>query len=87
MTPWAFIKSLQAEAIEFLIKTTKDETPSWITEEYLEENLELALHREITSWNVQEQLVFDKDGKEEEREYRAAEFRASLRWKGKLFSN
>ena len=48
-TPWAFIRSLHTEAVEFLIAATSEDRPSWITEEHIEENLELAFHREITT--------------------------------------
>lgn len=84
-TPWQFVLSLVDDARGFLIQSS-DELPSYILRGYIEDNLQLAVHREVWSWNVHEKLVCDKLGREEDREFVAAMFIASLRWKGKLHS-
>ena len=86
-SPWSFIKGLCDEAFDFFVDECQKEMPSWVDEWYIRDNLEFALHREVTSWNVQESVLFDKDGKEEARRYVKAEFQVSIRWQGKLHSD
>lgn len=77
-TPYRFVRGLLDEALDHLVDSLK--LPSWADEEYLQDHLRLALKREVTSWNVEESLIIDKEGEVSNREYIRADFDCTLRW-------
>jgi len=85
LSPWGFVKTLVPMALEKYIKAL--DLPSWYPRETLFSDLDFALHRGVTTWNVEEVFVIDKEGGQVDREFRSADFEVSIRWKGRVHSD